>query len=69
VVAIIDQRASSISVLGDVGTPSRFPANANGERLLDSPSAQTPEGREIVEALEAVHSIRRRAVRMTALEE
>jgi polysaccharide export outer membrane protein len=35
VVALVDQRASSISVLGDVGTPSRFPANANGERLLD----------------------------------
>lgn len=35
VVAIVDQRASSVSVLGDVGTPSRFPANANGERLLD----------------------------------
>ena len=35
VVAIIDQRASSISVLGDVGAPSRFPANASGERLLD----------------------------------
>ena len=35
VVAIVDQRASSISVLGDVGTPSRFPANASGERLLD----------------------------------
>jgi polysaccharide biosynthesis/export protein len=35
VVALVEQRASSISVLGDVGTPSRFPANANGERLLD----------------------------------
>jgi polysaccharide biosynthesis/export protein len=35
VVAVVDQRASSVSVLGDVGTPSRFPANANGERLLD----------------------------------
>jgi len=35
VVALVDQRASSVSVLGDVGTPSRFPANANGERLLD----------------------------------
>ena len=35
VVAIVDQRASSVSVLGDVGAPSRFPANANGERLLD----------------------------------
>lgn len=35
VVAVVEQRASSISVLGDVGAPSRFPANANGERLLD----------------------------------
>jgi polysaccharide export outer membrane protein len=35
VVALVEQRASSISVLGDVGSPSRFPANANGERLLD----------------------------------
>jgi polysaccharide biosynthesis/export protein len=35
VVAVVDQRASSISVLGEVGAPSRFPVNANGERLLD----------------------------------
>lgn len=35
VVAMVEQRASSVSVLGDVGTPSRFPANPNGERLLD----------------------------------
>jgi polysaccharide export outer membrane protein len=32
VVALVDQKASSISVLGEVGTPSRFPANAAGER-------------------------------------
>jgi polysaccharide biosynthesis/export protein len=36
VVAPIEQRASSISVLGEVGTPQRFPANASGERLLDA---------------------------------
>jgi polysaccharide biosynthesis/export protein len=36
VVALVDQRASSISVLGEVGTPSRFPASASGERLLDA---------------------------------
>ena len=36
VVALVDQRASSISVLGEVNTPSRFPANASGERLLDA---------------------------------
>lgn len=36
VVALVDQKASSISVLGEVGTPSRFPANAAGERLLDA---------------------------------
>jgi polysaccharide biosynthesis/export protein len=36
VVAMVDQRASSISVLGEVGTPSRFPASASGERLLDA---------------------------------
>ncbi len=35
VVALVEQRASSISVLGDVRAPSRFPANPNGERLLD----------------------------------
>ncbi len=36
VVATVDQRTSLISVLGDVNTPSRFPANANGEHILDS---------------------------------
>ena len=36
VVALVDQRASSVSVLGEVGTPSRFPASASGERLLDA---------------------------------
>jgi polysaccharide biosynthesis/export protein len=36
VVALVDQRASSISVLGDVNTPARFPANASGERILDA---------------------------------
>jgi polysaccharide export outer membrane protein len=36
VVALVDQRASSISVLGEVGTPSRFPASASGERILDA---------------------------------
>jgi len=36
VVAVIEQRASSISVLGEVGSSSRFPANPNAERLLDS---------------------------------
>ena len=36
VVALVDQKASSISVLGEVGTPSRFPASASGERLLDA---------------------------------
>ena len=36
VVALIDQRTSLISVLGDVNNPSRFPANAAGERLLDA---------------------------------
>lgn len=36
VVALIDQRTSLISVLGEVNLPSRFPANAAGERLLDT---------------------------------
>ena len=36
VVALVEQRASSISVLGEVDTPSRFPASASGERLLDA---------------------------------
>jgi len=36
VVALVEQRASSISVLGDVVAPIRFPANAAGERILDA---------------------------------
>jgi polysaccharide export outer membrane protein len=36
VVALVEQRASSISVLGDVVSPVRFPANAAGERVLDA---------------------------------
>jgi polysaccharide export outer membrane protein len=36
VVALVDQRTSMISVLGDVNTPNRFPASAAGEHLLDA---------------------------------
>jgi polysaccharide export outer membrane protein len=36
VVALIDQRTSLISVLGDVNNPNRFPANAAGEHVLDA---------------------------------
>jgi polysaccharide biosynthesis/export protein len=36
VVTLVDQRASLISVLGDVNLPSRFPANAAGEHILDA---------------------------------
>jgi polysaccharide export outer membrane protein len=36
VVALIDQRTSLISVLGEVNSPARFPANAAGEHLLDA---------------------------------
>lgn len=36
VVALIEQRTSLISVLGEVNSPNRFPANAAGERVLDS---------------------------------
>jgi polysaccharide biosynthesis/export protein len=36
VVALVDQRTSLISVLGDVNTASRFPANWAGERILDA---------------------------------
>ena len=36
IVALIEQRTSLISVLGEVNTPSRFAANAAGERVLDS---------------------------------
>jgi polysaccharide export outer membrane protein len=36
VVALVDQRATSLSVLGEVNTPSRFPVSASGERLLDA---------------------------------
>jgi polysaccharide biosynthesis/export protein len=36
VVTLVDQRTSLISVLGDVNTPARFPANAEGERILDA---------------------------------
>jgi polysaccharide export outer membrane protein len=46
VVSLVDQRASLISVLGDVRAAGRFPAAASGERILDvitragGPSAQ-----------------------------
>ena len=49
VVTMIDQRTSQISVLGDVTKPSRFPASAAGERILDvitragGPSAPGPD--------------------------
>jgi polysaccharide export outer membrane protein len=36
VVALIDQRTSLISVLGEVNNPARVPANAAGEHILDS---------------------------------
>jgi polysaccharide export outer membrane protein len=36
VVALVDQRTSLISVLGDVNNSNRFPANAAGERILDA---------------------------------
>jgi len=36
VVATVDQRSSLVSVLGDVNTPARFPANSGGEHLLDT---------------------------------
>ena len=36
IVAIVNQNSSLITVLGDVGTPSRFPANYNAEHLLDT---------------------------------
>jgi polysaccharide biosynthesis/export protein len=36
VVSTVDQRTSLVSVLGDVNNPSRFPANAAGEHLLDT---------------------------------
>jgi polysaccharide biosynthesis/export protein len=35
VVTLVEQRTSLISVLGDVNTPSRFPATPEGEKLLD----------------------------------
>jgi polysaccharide export outer membrane protein len=36
VVSLIEQRTSLISVLGEVNSPSRFPASHVGERLLDA---------------------------------
>jgi polysaccharide export outer membrane protein len=36
VVALIEQRTSLISVLGEVNSPNRFPANAAGEHVLDA---------------------------------
>jgi polysaccharide export outer membrane protein len=36
VVALVEQRTSLVSVLGEVNLPSRFPLNAAGERILDS---------------------------------
>jgi polysaccharide export outer membrane protein len=35
VVAVKSQTSSEVSVLGDVNTPSKFPINADGERILD----------------------------------
>jgi polysaccharide export outer membrane protein len=36
VVSLLEQRTSLISVLGEVSTPSRFPASHVGERILDA---------------------------------
>lgn len=36
IVTRLDQRASLISILGDVNAPGRFPVNAAGERILDA---------------------------------
>jgi polysaccharide export outer membrane protein len=36
IVAIVTQNSNLISILGDVNTPSRFPANTNAEHILDS---------------------------------
>src|SRR5205807_7916948 len=36
VVALVEQRTSLISVLGEVNTPARFPASAAGEHILDA---------------------------------
>lgn len=36
VVALVEQRTSMISVLGEVNTPVRYPASASGENLLDA---------------------------------
>jgi polysaccharide biosynthesis/export protein len=36
VVSLVEQRTSLISVLGEVNTPNRFPANYAGEHILDS---------------------------------
>jgi polysaccharide export outer membrane protein len=36
IVSTVQQNTSLISVLGDVNTPARFPANAGGEHILDS---------------------------------
>ena len=35
IVSVVDQKTSQISVLGDVQRPSRLPANAAGEKILD----------------------------------
>ena len=35
IATLIEQRTSLISVLGDVGRPLRYPASAEGERILD----------------------------------
>jgi len=35
IVTLIDQRTSLVSVLGDVGRSGRYPASAEGERILD----------------------------------
>ena len=36
IVALVEQKASSISVIGDVVSPVRYPASGSGERILDA---------------------------------
>src|ERR1035437_2552787 len=36
IVSIVNQNSSLITVLGDVGSPSRFPANSNAKHILDT---------------------------------
>lgn len=62
VVALRDQRSALISVLGEVNTPSRLPAAASGDRILD---AITRAGGPKAQGYESFVTLERRGQRAT----